>query len=115
MLCHNLVDVVQEFLGDVADVVADGLVGKVGSVGQITAGDGGKTEELADEGVVGSQVFEFIVIAVTGVSHDPENKNLPEVKSGTAFVLALAGQDLLFEQFEYLAADLGGCVNPLQR
>ena len=115
MLCHDLVDVVQDFLGDVADVVADGLVGKVGSVGQITAGDGGEIEELPDEGVVGCQVLEFVVIAVAGIAHDPEDKDLPEVKAGTTFVFALAGQDLLFEQFENLAADLGGCVYPLQR
>lgn len=110
---HNPVDVVQEFLGDVADVVADGLVGKVGGVGQVTAGDGGEIEELADEGVVGCQVFELVIIAVACVAHDPEDKDLPEVEAGAPLVLALAGQDPLFEELENLAADLGCCVNPL--
>ena len=88
---HNLVDVLQEFFGDVADVVTDGLVGKVGSVGQITAGDGGEIEELANECVVGGQVFEFVIITVAGVAHDSENKDLPKVEAGSALVLALAG------------------------
>jgi len=114
VLCHNPVNVVQEFLGDMADVVADGFVGKVGSVGQITTSYGGEIEKLTDEGVVGGQVLEFVVVAVAGVAHNPENKDLPKVEAGTAFVLALARQDLLFEKFEYLAADLGGCVNPLK-
>jgi hypothetical protein len=91
VLRHDLVDVVQEFIGDVADIVADGLVGKVGGVGQITAGDGGEIEKLADEGVVGGQVFEFVIITVAGVAHDSENKDLPKVEAGAALVLALAG------------------------
>lgn len=99
MLRHNLVDVVQEFFGDVADVVADGLVSKVGSAGQIASGNGWKIKELPDEGVVGSQIFELIIVAVAGVSHDPENKYLPEVEARTAFLLAFSGQNLLFQKF----------------
>lgn len=47
--------------------------------------------------------------------HDAEDEDLPEVKAGAAFVLVRAGEDLRFEEFENLAADLGGCVDPLQR
>ena len=115
MLHHNFINVVQDFLGDMADVVADGLVGRVGCVCQITAGNGEEIEELADEGVVGGQVFEFVIITVAGVSDDSENKDLPELEARSALVLALAREYLLFEEFENLAADIRGGVNPLQR
>lgn len=96
VLGDDFVDVLEDFFGDVADVVADGFVAQIGGVCEVAADDGGEVEELAHEGVVGGEVFELVVVATAGVAHDAEDENLPEGEPGAAFLFAFAGEDFGF-------------------
>lgn len=76
-----------------ADVLTDGFVAKV---------------------VVGGEVFELVVVAVTGVADDTEDENLPVGKAKAAFVFACSGTDFGFKDGEDLVEDFGGGVNVLE-
>ena len=51
---------------------------------------------MANEAVVGGEVFELVVIATAGVADDTEDEDLPVGEPRAAFVFAFAGEDFGF-------------------